>query len=506
MKVVLISPYSGIEATGLRIISACLKQAGFETRMIFLPELEETMALAHYSKRLLSEDVVNQISAICVDAQLIGITVMTSSFYLASELTDRLKSWRDIPVIWGGIHPTLQPEECLKHADLVCIGEGERSIVELAQCIAEGKDYRSIGNLAWHDPEKGLVVNPLYPLITDLDQVPFPDYDFTTHYILHRDRIVHFTQELLAYYLTDLGSWASGPVYRVLSTRGCPYHCSFCANNALLRIYPSWNHLRQRSIKNVVDEIKKILTVMPAIEGVVLNDDTFMANPLAYIEEFSKSYGREIRLPFRVYTTAQTADPERFQLLAGAGMRYIVMGIQSGSDRIQKLYQRSASNQQVLQAAYVIHRFQNYAPRPMYDVITDNPYETIEDEIATLRLVNQLPRPYRLSLFSLTFYPGTAIYERAKVDGLIGDEIEEIYQKNFLIILPNYYNFALYCHSLNLPQPILNVLSRPWVIRLGSRRLPDRVFGVFLQILFALRALRNKILYAYRSRKWLGIN
>jgi anaerobic magnesium-protoporphyrin IX monomethyl ester cyclase len=500
MKVALISPYSGIEATGLRILSACLKQAGFETCMIFLPQLEETMALAHYDKRVFTDAVLEQIATICANARFIGITVMTSSYYLVAELTAQLKARLDIPVIWGGIHPTLRPEECLNYADLVCIGEGERSIVELAQFIDRRLDYKSIPNLAWHDPVRGMVVNPIYPLNMDLDEIPSPDYDYTQHYILHAHHVVPFTQGLLAYYLIDLGSWASGPVYRVLATRGCPYRCSFCANNALLHIYPSWNHLRHRSVNNVIDEIKNITIKIPSIEGVVFNDDTFMANPISYIQEFSRAYRQEIGLPFRVYTTAQTANSWKFRLLADSGMRYIVMGIQSGSDRIQKLYQRQAANQEVLKAAQLIHQFQSSVPRPMYDIITDNPYESIDDRIATLQLVNQLPKPYRLSLFSLIFYPGTEIYTRANADGLIRNERNEIYQKNFLIIQPNYYNFALYCHSLNLPKTILSLLSRPFFIRSCSQGVLDGVFGIFLQVLFALRALRNKLLYTRQAR------
>ena len=184
MKVVLISPYSNIEATGLRILSACLKRLGFPTQMLFLPDLDEAMAHHHYDQRRINESIFQQVIELCDDAGMVGITVMTPSFGVARDITEALHSSLSVPVIWGGIHPTLRPEECLRYADLVCMGEGEQSIVEVAQFLERGQEVRGIPNLAYLDDAGGMCINPARPLESDLDQLPTPDYDYDDHYVL----------------------------------------------------------------------------------------------------------------------------------------------------------------------------------------------------------------------------------------------------------------------------------------------------------------------------------
>ncbi|NCC33504.1 MAG: radical SAM protein [Chloroflexia bacterium] len=235
----------------------------------------------------------------------------------------------------------------------------------------------------------------------------------------------------------------------------------------------------------------------------VRNDDTFLANATDYIAEFSKLYREAVGLPFRAYTTAQTADPVKLQYLTEAGFRYVIMGIQSGSRRIQKLYERKATNERVLQAASVLHRFQASVPRPNYDVITDNPYETQDDRWATLQLINQIPPPYRLALHALTFYPGTDLYQRAIADGYITPDDQRSYAYNFQIIASTYYNFALFCHSLNLPRSFLRVLATYEVFRIMSLEPLDRLAGRLFDGLLALRLWRNTRLYARRHAAWI---
>ncbi len=506
MQVVLISPYSQIENTGLRLLSACLKQAGFPTRMIFLPDLDEMMVAADYGSRRVPPDALAQIVSLCADAGLVGVSVMTTNFYMAKQLTEAVKAAYTIPVIWGGVHPTVCPEECLEIADLVCIGEGERAIVALAETLAAGGDPGLVPNLAWRSPQGGIEKNGLAPLVTDLDDLPFPDYDFAEHYLQHDGVLLPCSAEMMDYYLTDLGSWASGPAYGVLTTRGCPYHCTYCVNDALVSIYPAWCQLRRRSPENVIAEIEAARAVLPAISAIVIRDDTFLANPDAYIARFSALYKERVGLPFRAYTTAQTAKKAKLAHLVEAGLRLAIMGIQTGSPRTQRLYKRSVSNDKILSAANLLHRFQAAVPRPMYDVITDNPYENEEDRYNTLRLVHQLPPPYRLSLFSLTFYPGTALHQQAVQDGIVAADDPEIYERNFQMVAHNFYNFALVCHSLNLPRFFLWVLTRRPVFQLFSRGWLDRLAGWGLGRLLALRLRANRRLYQARRARWLAEN
>jgi radical SAM superfamily enzyme YgiQ (UPF0313 family) len=472
--------------------------------MIFLPDLTETMAGAHYDERRLSAPVLEGIAALCADCGLVGLSVMTPSFLLASQITDALHAHDVGPVLWGGIHATACPRECLEHADLACVGEGEALIVGLAHALESGADYHHLPNLAWLNEHGELATTPLGPLCDPLDDLPFPDYDLADHHIVHDGRLQPMTERHMAFYSTDLISWASGPVYGIFSSRGCPYSCTYCGNNAYAAMYPGWSRLRHRTPANVIAELNEARRIMPWITGVILRDDTFLAHTHEWLEEFCTLYRQEVGLCFRVYTTAQTADPAKLELLMGIGQHFeIIMGIQSGSPAVQKQYKRTSGNEKMIHAATVLQSVKELAPRPRFDVITDNPYEGHEDRWATLRLVNELPRPYRLSLFSLTFYPGTELQRIAQADGM--DHLgPDPYRNNFQIQRPGYYNLALYCHGQLLPRPILNLIASRTLFDLGSRQPFDWMAGVALRTIMALRLFRNQRDVARRRREWLS--
>jgi radical SAM superfamily enzyme YgiQ (UPF0313 family) len=472
--------------------------------MIFLPDLRELMAATDYGVRRLKPRALGQVVELCADAGLVGISVMTAGFYLARQLTEAIHASLTVPIIWGGIHPTVRPRECLQYADLVCVGEGERAIVELARRIAAGRDYGDVNNLAQLDAQAHLLVNPLHPLAQNLDALPFPDYDHAQHFVLHEGQLVPFTQALMNYYLTDVGRWIDGPRYDVVTTRGCPYRCTFCGNDAMARIYPRWGKLRRRSPDNVVAEIRAVRARLPDLKGITVHDDTFLANPASYIAEFSQLYQAHVGLPFRAYATPHAVDGVKLQHLVKAGLHVAMMGIQTGSSRTQALYGRRTSNEQIARAARLIHGFRRHIPRPRYDLITDNPYETDDDRFETLRLIHRLPRPYRLSVYALTFYPGTEIHSLAQADGLIEDDASHAYARNFNQVDANFYNLSLMCHGWNLPRPLLYLLTRRLVFKFLSRDPIDKTCGWLLNGLLALRLRRNQRTYTRYKSQYLS--
>lgn len=163
------------------------------------------------------------------------------------------------------------------------------------------------------------------------------------------------------------------------------------------------------------------------------------------------------------------------------------MGIQTGSQRIRNLYNRPESNDQVLAAAQCLHRFRKWIPDPRYDLISDNPYETHADHLETLRLLYQLPRPSRFHFFSLTFYPGTGLYEQATADGLIQDDEREVYCKNYAQLEPNYYSFVLWCFHRNLPRWLLWALIRPLSLGIFSSRSMNWLFHILWKVIETVR-------------------
>jgi len=136
-KVVLISLDREIMCIGVRLLSACLRRAGHETRVIFLP-LRDSRRQNDASCPNYPQAVLDDVTELCQDADLVGLSLMTNQFLPAVAVTEHLKRELNVPVIWGGVHPTVSPEECLACADMVCIGEGEGTLIELADRLAEG--------------------------------------------------------------------------------------------------------------------------------------------------------------------------------------------------------------------------------------------------------------------------------------------------------------------------------------------------------------------------------
>ena len=132
MKVTLISPYLDIKSFGLRTLSACLKKEGHDVQLIFLPR--------PFTERY-EDKTLNEVVKISSGAALIGISLMTNFFDNAVQISQILRKSLDIPILWGGIHPTIRPQECLNYADLVCIGEGEEAVTELARKMEGGQGY-----------------------------------------------------------------------------------------------------------------------------------------------------------------------------------------------------------------------------------------------------------------------------------------------------------------------------------------------------------------------------
>jgi radical SAM superfamily enzyme YgiQ (UPF0313 family) len=423
MNVTLISPYLSIYSFGIRILSASLKKYSHNVKIIFLPK--------DFWNRY-EDKILNEVVELSKGTDLIGISLMTNLFDNAVQITQRLKRDLNIPILWGGIHPTVRPQECLDYADMVCIGEGEESLVELVRKMEDGQDYNNVQGI-WLKDKGNIITNKIRPLIQDLDSIPFQDYDYEAHYILDGKCIHKMSEGLLKKY--------SEGKYMTISTRGCPFSCSYCCNNALNKIYLNQKPIRKRSIDNVIKELMQVKIRLPIMECIYFDDDAFFLYSIEEIKEFSKKYKQNIELPLIVTgATPSTLTREKLSLLVDAGLKYVRMGIETGSERTKRLYKRNYSDQQVIEATKIINEFKDKIRAPQYDIIIDNPWETDEDLVKTLMFLTKLPSPYSLCLFSLTFYPGTELYEKAKQEGIITNDLEDVYRKYYHSCKKTYLN------------------------------------------------------------------
>jgi len=226
----------------------------------------------------------------------------------------------NIPIIVGGVHATIAPEQVIKHKEvsMVCVGEGEIPIVELLSSIDANRIDLGIKNL-WIKHNGKIFKNSLRPLLTFTEDSPILDW------ALYND--IHF------YYPFN------GTLYRrgsVFMSRNCPYSCNFCINSFFHKMYNGG--LRQTYLKSVEYLIKEIAFLKNSYNLQFLRfwDETFLAMPKKYLLKFAKNYNKEIRLPFTIETSAQTVNRENAWILADMGCQSVSIGVETSNEDLRK--------------------------------------------------------------------------------------------------------------------------------------------------------------------------
>lgn len=462
MKVTLISLHAEILSIGIRSLSACLKKAGHEVKLIFLiQEGWRGRKGADLFRPKYSEEVLSEVCRVCQNSDLVGLSFLTNYFFNAVSLTNRLKEEVGVSIIWGGIHPTVKSEECLDYVDIVCIGEGEEALVELVNKMDAGNDYYDTRNF-WFREGKRIIKNDVRPLIQDLDTIPFADSELYGHFVENDGNLVRLDNTILPKFNIFKHAYATeGIAFPIMTSRGCPFHCTYCCNNFLRKMYPAQRYLRRRSPENVLRELDEVTNKNDDIGFIIFADDDFAAQGSQDLRKFLEEYKRKIGLPFSCSVSPATISEEKMRYLIDAGIYGLQMGIQTGSARMQKLYKRNISIQQSEKAVEIVEKFRSKMPlnqRVRYHFILDNPYETTEDKIQTLEFLLKIPNRRDVSCFSLVLFPGTEIYQQAKDDGLITDERGEVYEKDFEDFQPTWVQYWLRLYQSNIPAAVLRLL------------------------------------------------
>ncbi len=418
MRIALVSTYTHPIALGLRYVSSYLKAAGHDVEMIFMSSKRDTAradfsdaAVEHFIERVRGRD-------------LIGMSLMTNTFGRASVLTQKVRdAGIKAPIIWGGTHPTVAPDESIEVADIICVGEGEEPMLQLVEQLEAGKDPTGLGSLGFRAGgpfgNRENIRNPVRELERELDDYPFPDYELETHWVAGRDGLEPARLDNLRGTLHRL---------RIETTRGCPYPCTFCNNAALLNVYRGKGRwVRARSADNVIEEINLARKCFPTVEAVNIVDDLFFVRSEEDIEDFAVKYKREVNLPLELDAFPNTISEAKVKSLSRVPIGLISMGIQSASwDTLKNIYNRPTRVEDIRNGIDIFHRHRIKAE---YHYIVSNPYEPEKNVIETMRFIADHHKGRAvLRVFPLMFYPGTPLYDRAREDGLIGPRDEFAYE------------------------------------------------------------------------------
>lgn len=399
--ILLISLQPDLDTVGLKSLHYALMNNGFSSVLLYLPVSSPGL-----------ERVCDPLKAFIAgrSPRIVGISLMSHEYDRAVTLTGALKRFfPDTPVLWGGIHPTVAPEMCLDHADYVCVGEGETAAVALMDAVTGGRSLSSVANI-WHKKNGEIVKNPLMPLVKSLDILPLPDHIPTNSFIFHNQRIAKLDVSLFKKY----ARWR-GRVFSVMGSRGCPFACTYCCNDFFSRLYGREHVIRRRDAGPLIDAIAGAVRRYPEIRYVNFHDDCFLACSDAYLAEFCRQYKARVGIPFIVRCIPAFFTENKMRYLKDAGVAWISIGLQSGSNRVLRdVYNRRSTVEDFLAAAALIRR---YNVAVYYDVILDNPLEAEKETLLLIPVLASAPHPYFLQIFSLVLYPGTRLYERlAAVD------------------------------------------------------------------------------------------
>ena len=482
MKITFISLIEDVSIPASRFLSAFLKQRGHESEIIMLPRTYSEGLNDYVSFLYPYPDVVlEQLVEKCVQSDLIGISLMSCHFDNAVFITRYLRERLSCPIIWGGIHPTIRPFECLNYADMVCVGEAELSLSMLMERMSNGESWESISipGILKQGKEVGQFLPG--PILEDLKELPLPDYDLEDQFLLYeKNRIVQLDKNLLARCL--YGS------YVTTISRGCPYACTYCCNNALNKVYGRRMPIRHRLIKDIIEELEIAKRSIPGLREVIITDDAFFAQTQERIEEFSEEYKRKVNLPLKVLTTPVTFTISKAKALVKAGLCATAVGVQSASLRTRALYNRYDTLEQVLAVGDIANQIAKETKKKIdirYDFILDNPWENEEDIKDSIRFVLKLKRPFSLMLFSLTFYPETELYEKARREGIIQDDLNQVYRKSQLAPKHSYFNALLALAGLGMPKFLVKLLL--------NKRIPQKYLVSPLYFLVSLYTLKKEL-------------
>ncbi len=326
---------------------------------------------------------------------VVGITCMTPMVTETHLVAKAVKSFRkDLPVVVGGIHPSVMPEDIIsdENIDFIVRGEGEITFSRLIEALPDG-DFNQINGLTFISDGK-IVHTPDQPLVDDLDTLPMPARHLVNYEGYHQIPDAVFAE----------------PLREILTSRGCPFQCIFCS----ARLMSGFKY-RYHSPERVLEEVDLLVNKYHARQIAVL-DDNFVVNRQRTIDIcegiLKRGYHRKV-----VWTTAARADQvdlELMKLMKKAGFALVSFGIETGVPRLLKLIKKGENMEQIRKAVDEAHQA---GLKVRGTLMLGLPTETKEDSRATIEWAKNLKLDF--AKFSLaTPYPGTVLFDLAVKAGM----------------------------------------------------------------------------------------
>jgi len=335
-----------------------------------------------------------------------GISTMTAGVASGIQISKFIRELSpSTPIVWGGIHPTLFPEQTLRDplVDIVVWGEGEETSIDIANALRYGAELEEVKGI-------GFKVNGRL-LFTDrrgfvnLEDLPFTNYD-----LLNMDK----------YLYRDLNSLSVGSgktkIVVVHSSRGCPYHCTFCINT-----HPSQKY-RAKSFERLIQEVENVVRRYGP-DVIYFQDDNFFASKIRTFRFFEEYEKRGYHFRWFSLTRANYFNKEylseQFMGRIYNSCLWLGLGVESGAERVRKMIDKDISEEQVMTAACTLGR---YEIPTGYAFMVGLPSETKEEMQSTISLMLKIKESHPQAQFAYQYYrpyPGSKLYDLAIQKGFV---------------------------------------------------------------------------------------
>ncbi len=372
----------------LCLLAAVLEQEHrYEIKVI--DALAEGLSTEEFENRIRKEE-----------PDFVGISVLMDFYsytgHLAAKIVKSINS--QIITALGGVHATANPESNVQDTnyDYVMCGEGEEMLPQLIHFINGERKEPPKG--VWYLQNNEIVQGGSADLITNLDDYPLPAY-----------HLIDYSQYAMRAERKSLDGPFAYPYARILTSRGCPYHCCFCQVDKI-----AGRTFRPRSAEKILSEIDWLVRTY-GIKSIIFDDDNLLTDRKRAIEIFKglKPYKISWKM---IATAAFLLDDELIELMKKSGCVYVDIAVESGTERI--LHDIIQKPLKLEKAVAVTRKLKEEGVYVAANFIIGFPGETWEEIRQTIKFAEDLDADY-IKLFNAVPLPGTRLYKMAKEQGAL---------------------------------------------------------------------------------------
>ena len=393
------------ESIGIEFLMAMLKQDGHDVDLAFDCGVGDQDIRVPCISRFLAVKKTLRHKVRTFQPDLIASCVYTNTWKASKEVFSLFRGETSAPTVAGGPHATAAPEEILacSDADAVCMGESDLALREFCSEMQSNKISEDIQNF-FIKKNGRIIKNPLRPLISNLDNLPFP----------HKEP---FFQRGAFHYRSYS-----------MTQRGCPFHCEFCSFGYYQSIYRkiSPKYVRRNSVEWVIEMCKKEKKDYPIREFMFLDPVFIWRKDDDWIEKFAERYEQEVALPYKVLLRSGTFNRASLERMKRSGLLYLDIGVEAGNERVRMdVLGKKIDNETIRESCKIVKE-----AGIVFSLLlmVGCPGETPEEMKDTYRLVMDV-KPNGIVMHY--FYPfiKTSMWERTIKEGWIRDDNELLFRE-----------------------------------------------------------------------------